>query len=214
MDSLSPSDVVALQKGDGNSWGENSMFFWIFALMMLQGWGGYGNRNNDTVVAPPQNFVTQSELTSQLNSQTTQAQLQNLALSSANNNYETAQLINSQTNAMLQQNNTNLVNAIQGFNAVNQNATQGFNSVNQNIASQGNQISQAINGLAAQMDSCCCSIKTQMLQDRLSDAQTLIASQNAQISNNIQSQYLLGQMGRFVAWQPQGSSATTTTSVS
>lgn len=211
MDSLSPSDVVALQKGDGGSWGENSMFFWIFALMMLQGWGGYGNNRNPEVIASPQNFVTQSELTNQLNNQNVQSQLQNIALGSANNNYETAQLINNQTNSMLQQNNTNLVNAIQGFNAVNQNATQGFNSVNQNIT---NQLAQAINGLAAQMDSCCCSIKTQMLQDRLSDAQTVIASQNAQISNNIQSQYLLGQMGRFVAWQPSGSSATTTTTVS
>lgn len=208
MDSLSPSDVVALQKGDGNSWGENSMFFWIFALMMLQGWGGYGARG-DAAPPPPANFVTQSELTNQLNNQTVQSQLQSIALSSANNNYETAQLINGQTNAMLQQNSTNLVNAIQGFNAVNQNITTGLNSVNQNITSQTNQLAQAISNLGAQMDSCCCSIKTQMLQDRLADTQAQLVAANGIISNNAQSQYLLGQMGRFVAWQPSGSATAT-----
>lgn len=197
MDSLSPSDVVALQKGNGNGWGENSMFFWIFALMMLQGWGGYGSRGDTTPPPPPANFVTQSELTNQLNNQAVQSQLQSIALSSANNNYETAQLINGQTNAMLQQNSTNLVNAIQGFNAVNQ-----------NITNQTNQLAQAISSLGAQMDSCCCSIKTQMLQDRLADAQTQLATANGIISNNAQSQYLLGQMGRFVAWQPSGSATT------
>lgn len=202
MDSLSASDIAAIQK-ENNGWGENSMFFWIFALMMLMGWGNYGNNGGPQFAGVPlgnSNFVTQSELTNQLNNQSVQSQLQQIALSSANNNYETAQLINGQTNAMLQQNNTNLVNAIQGFNAVNQNLT-----------NQTNQLSQAISNLGAQMNECCCSIKTQMLQDRLSDAQTIIASQNAQISNNIQSQYLLGQMGRFVAWEPSGTSATTTT---
>lgn len=198
MDSLSPSDVVALQKDSNGSWGENSMFFWIFALMMLQGWGGYGNRGGEPPAMP--NYVTQSELTNQLNNQTIQSQLQSIALSSANNNYETAQLINGQTNAMLQQNNTNLVNAIQGFNAVNQ-----------NISNQTSQLSQAISNLGAQMDSCCCSIKTQMLQDRLSDTQAQLVAANGIISNNVQSQYLLGQMGRFVAWQPQGSSGSTAT---
>lgn len=113
---------------------------------------------------------------------------------------------------MLQQNNTNLVNAIQGFNSVNQSVVQGFNGVNQNIQSQTNQLAQSIASLGAQMDQCCCSIKTQMLQDRLSDAQTLIASQNAQISNANQSQYLLGQMGRFVAWMPSAGTTTSTSS--
>lgn len=53
-----------------------------------------------------------------------------------------------------------------------------------------------------------------MLQDRLENAQSVINSQAAQISNYNQSQYLLGQMGRFVAWNPSGAAdATKTTTV-
>lgn len=47
--------------------------------------------------------------------------------------------------------------------------------------------------ISAQPNECCCSIKTQMLQDRQ------LAERNAEISNYNQSQYLLGQMGKWVA---------------
>lgn len=110
-------------------------------------------------------------------------QLQQIAIETANNNYETAQLINNQTNQMLQQNNTNLINAIQGFN-----------QVNQNIAS----LSQQIGQLGYHMDQCCCEIKTQMLQDRLTDAQAALVAARGEISNNAQSMYILSQLGKFV----------------
>ena len=127
------------------------------------------------------NYVTRDDL----NAQTTQQQLQTLAVETANNNYETAQLINAQTNAMLQQNNTNLINAIQGFNA----------------------LGLQIQGLSAQLNQCCCDIKTQMLQDKLDETQAkLSVAQNA-IDNANQSQYILGQLGRFVAWAGSGSQA-------
>lgn len=156
-------------------WGGGGAFFWIFALLILAGGnfglGGYGGAGN---------LVTQSELTNQLNSQTTQNQLQALGVQVANQNYENAQLISAQTNQMLQQNNTNLINAIQGFNQVN----------------------QKIDQLGYQMDQCCCSIKQQMLQNRLDDANAaLVAAQN-NISNYNQSQYILSQLGRFVANAP------------
>ena len=99
---------------------------------------------------------------------------------------------------MMQQNNTNLINAIQGFN-----------QVNQTIQNQTNVLSQQIQQLSAQMNSCCCEIKTQMLQDRLSDTQAkLVTAQNA-IDNANQSQYILSQLGRFVAWTPSGTQAAT-----
>lgn len=181
---LSNSDVALLSQNDGLG-GANGLF-WIFALLVLAG-GGFGGFGNG------QGYVTQAEMTAGLNNSSTQAQLQQIALSSANNNYETAQRINDQTNVLLQQNNTNLINAIQGFN-----------QVNQNIASQGAAISQAIAQLGYQMDQCCCSIKTQMLQDRYEDTRAqLMAAQNS-ISNANQSQYLLSQLGRFVAWTPSG----------
>lgn len=175
MSEMSNAEVALLNRDDG-MFGGNSMFFWVFALLLLNNgfFGGYGGVNG--------NYVTQAELTNGLNNQQTQAQLQQIALSSANNNYETAQLINNQTNQMLQQNNTNLINAIQGFNSVN----------------------QGLAALSSKLDECCCSIKTQMLEDRLSNTQLALANAQNTISNDNQTQYILSQLGRFVAWSPSG----------
>lgn len=175
MDGLSNSDVALLSR-DGDMFGGGGAFFWVFALLLLSGGNfGFGGNRGD--------YVTQADLTNQLNAQSTHAQLQQIAIETANNNYETAQLINNQTNQMLQQNNTNLINAIQGFN-----------QVNQNIAA----LSQQIGQLGYHMDQCCCEIKTQMLQDRLSDAQAALVAARGEISNNAQSMYILSQLGKFV----------------
>ena len=187
---LSNSDVALLSR-DGDMFSGGGAFFWIFALLILAG-GGFGVNGNNN------NYVTSAEFQAGLANQSTQNSLQSLAVETANNNYETAQLINAQTNAMLQQNNTNLINAIQGFN-----------QVNQNLQMQTNQLAQQINQLGYQMDQCCCSIKTQMLQDRLADTQAELVTANGIISNANQSQYILSQLGRFVAWNPSGTQATT-----
>ena len=126
-----------------------------------------------------------------INNQSTQNGIRDVLLSSANNNYETAQLINGQTNTLIEQNNANLINAIQGFN-----------QINLSIQNQTNVLSQQLAGLQAKMDTCCCEIKTQMLQDRLTDAQAALVAKTAEISNYNQSQYLLGQMGKWVANAP------------
>lgn len=187
---VSAGELALMQ--DNGGFGGNNAFFWIFALLLLAGggFGGFGGNHG--------NYVTQADLTNGLNNQQTQAQLSQIALSSANNNYETAQLINSQTNQMLQQNNTNLINAIQGFNQMQQ-------TMNANT----NQLAQAIQQLGYQMDQCCCSIKTQILQNRYEDTQAQLVAAQGAISNANQSQYLLGQLGRFVAWTPSGSQAAT-----
>lgn len=183
MDGLSNSDVALLSQNDNMWGGGGGAFFWIFALLILAG-GGFGFNGGNRG-----SYVTESDLTNGLNNQQTQAQLQQIALSSANNNYETAQLIARQTDELMQQNNTNTINVIQGFNS----------------------LSQQIQGLSSQMNECCCSIKTQMLQDRLADKEAaLVAAQNA-ISNANQSQYILSQLGRFVAWTPSGTQAATGT---
>lgn len=182
MDGLSNSDVALLSQND-NMWGGGGAFFWIFALLILAG-GGFGGLGGNRG-----GYVTEADLTNGLNNQQTQAQLQQIALSSANNNYEMAQLIARQTNELMQQNNTNTINVIQGFNA----------------------LSQQLQSMTAHMDECCCSIKAQMLQDRLADKEAaLVAAQNA-ISNANQSQYILSQLGRFVAWTPSGTQAATGT---
>ena len=68
-----------------------------------------------------------------------------------------------------------------------------------------------ISQLGYQMDQCCCSIKTQMLQDRLEDRnRELGVAQNA-INNAQQTQNILGALGRFVAWTPSGSQAASST---
>ena len=192
MDGLSNSDVALLAKDGDGMWNGGGAFFWIFALLILAGGGlgGFGGRGD---------YVSQADLAAGLNNNQTQSKLSQILLSSANNNYETAQLINNQNMQMMQQNNTNLINAIQGFNQVQQTMT-----------AQNGQILNAIAQLGYQMDQCCCSIKTQMLQDRLDAANAALVAANGTISNANQSQYILGQLGRFVAWTPSGSQAATT----
>ena len=171
---LSTGDLALMRENNGF---EGNGFFWVFALLILMfggngfGWGG--NNNN--------------ALSDQMNQGFTNQQLQNIALSSANNNYETAQLINQQTNALMQQNNTNLINAIQGFNSVN----------------------ISLQNLQAKLDACCGDIKTTMMNKWYEDERAKVVSLQNDISNYNQSQYILGQMGRYVAWAGSGSQAAT-----
>jgi hypothetical protein len=173
MDGLSASDAAAIR---GEGLGADGGFMWIFALLILMfgmGNGGFwgGNRGPD--------LATADQVAQGFNNQN----MQQILLSSANNNYETAQLINGQTNMLMQQNNTNLINAIQGFNTVNQNMSAGFAAI-------ANQLSQ----LGYHMDQCCCEIKTQMLQDRLQDTQFALQNANDIANNASQSMYLISQL--------------------
>ena len=165
---------------------DSSFGGWIFCFLIIAvifGWGGMGGMGGNANAA----FATMADVNSAINNQTAQQALSAIQLSSANNNYETSQLINSQSMNMLNQNNTNLLAAINGFNAVNQNIASGFNSVNQNIADLG-----------YKMENCCCSIKTMLLENRLQDTQ--IALQNAQniATTQAQSEFLLSQLGNYV----------------
>lgn len=186
---LTTGDLALMRDNDGLSGGNG--FLYVFALlMMLFGGRGFGFGGGPVGPAPATADQVSQGFTNQ--------QFQQLTLATERNNYETAQLINQQTNAYMQQNNTNMVNAIQGFN-----------QINLSIQNQTNVISQQLQALQAQMDSCCCSIKTQMLQNRLDDANAKNVSLEGQISNYNQSQYILGQMGRWVGWTPSGTQAAT-----
>ena len=150
---------------------------WFLAFIFLMGGGnGFFGFGGNRGPAP----ATQAELTMGLNNQSIMNELNALGLATANNNYETARLISDQNLLMATQNGTNQVNVIQGFN----------------------QIASKIDSLSAQLATCCCEIKTQMLQDRLADAQAKIVSQQATISNSEQTQYILSQMGKWVANAP------------
>ena len=158
---------------------------WFFAFIFLAGGNGFGGLfgNNRVPMGPPP--ATQMDLTSGLNNQSIMNELNALGLATANNNYETARLISDQNLMMQNMNNANTINVIQGFN----------------------QISGKIDALSAQMNTCCCEIKTMMLENRLADAQAKNVALENSINNANQSQYLLSQMGKWVANAPAAAGA-------
>ena len=167
---------------------ENSSFFgsdWLGAFLIIAvlfgGFGGFGFGGGNAAM----------DVNAAVTNQTITQGIQDVLLSSANNNYETARLIDNQTMFMTNQNNTNMLTAVNGFNAVNQNITGGFNSVNQNIANLG-----------YKMDECCCAIKTMLLENRLQDTQIALQNEQNKAVNAEQSAYLLSVMGKWVANAP------------
>ena len=193
MDGLSNSDVALLSdRNNGGFLGGDGMAFWIFALLLLNN-GGFGVNGNSGI-------VTNADLNASQNAQTQQLQMQGLSDQLAQNKFDIAQVVSGQTAELVAQNNTNLINAIQGFN-----------NLGLQLANQTNVLSQQIMNLDAKMSQCCCEIKTQMLQDRLSDAQAKIVSQEAALNNAQQTQTILNTMGRFVAWAGSGTQTASTT---
>ena len=173
---------------NGNSTGSFFGSDWLGAFLIIAvlfgGFGGFGFGGRGY---GPENYATPEFVQSVVNNQSTQTGLRDILLSSANNNYETAQLINAQTNALQQQNYANQINVVQGFNA----------------------LQQAIAALGYQMDSCCCSIKTQMLQDKYEALENQYRTAQNDLSNAAQSQYILNALGRFVAYPPAAATIAT-----
>lgn len=158
--------------------------FLIIAILFGGGFGFGGGRG----AAPMPNFATVQDVNEAVNNQATQEGIRDVLLSSANNNYETARLIDNQTMFISNQNNTNVLTAVNGFNAVNQTLASGFADVRQGMATLG-----------AQLNECCCSIKTMMLENRLQDTQIALQNEQNKSVNAEQSQYLLSVMGK---WSP------------
>lgn len=65
-----------------------------------------------------------------------------------------------------------------------------------------NALQQQIAQLGFQMDSCCCSIKTQMLQDKYEQLENLYRTAQNDASNAAQTQLILSTMGKWVANAP------------
>jgi hypothetical protein len=159
-----------------NSNGGSSFFgsdwlgaFLIIAILFGGGLGWGGSRGP----AP----ATTEYVQTAIDNQSIQGGLRDILLSSANNNYETAQLISAQTRDYMASNYTNQINVVQGFNAIQQSIAQ----------------------LGYHMDECCCSIKTQMLQDKYDEAIRELTKAQTDASNAAQSAYLLSVMGKWVA---------------
>ena len=165
--------------------------FLIIAILFGGGNGFFGGGAR----GPMPNFATVQDVNQAVDAQATQTGLRDVLLSSANNNYETARLIDNQTMYLMNQNNTNMTNAIQGFN-----------NVTQQIMNQTNVLGSKLDQLGFQMESCCCSIKTLIKDNQIADLQRELNKTQNEAVNAAQSQYLLSQMGKWVANAP----ATTT----
>lgn len=112
-----------------------------------------------------------------INAQSTQAGLRDILLSSANNNYEVAMQIAGQNLLNAQQHSADQINVLQGFNA----------------------ISQALAGISSQLSSCCCDIKSTLLQSKYDDTVRELAKVETENAVKAQTEYLLSVMGRWVA---------------
>ena len=144
------------------SFGEWIGLIIVVAILFNNGSGIFGGGND-----------TQA----QINAAMAQMGQRDILLSSANNNYETAQLINAQTRDYMLQNQTNQLAVVNGFNA----------------------IQAALAGISSQIGSCCCDIKSTLLQNRYEDVVRENARLLADKSNADQSAYLLSVMGKWVA---------------
>ena len=161
--------------------------FLIIAILFGGGFGGLGGGNAAALAG----YATVQDVNQAVDNQATQTGLRDVLLSSANNNYETARLVSEQTMGLMNQNNTNLINAIQGFN-----------SVSQQLANQTNVLGSKLDQLGFQMESCCCSIKTLIKDNQIADLTNQLNNANNVAVNSAQSQYLLSQMGKWVANAP------------
>lgn len=156
---------------------------WLFAFLIIallvggNGGGLFGGNNN-----------VSEAVNAAVNNQSTQNGLRDILIASANGNYETLKSTNDQTMVLMQQNNANLINAIQGYNAL------GFN-----MAAQNAELRQQIADLGYRMESCCCGIKTQMLQDKYEALARRFDEIYTDKSNSEQSAYLLNVMGKWIA---------------
>lgn len=121
-----------------------------------------------------------AKINAAINNQTTQNGIRDILLSSANNNYETAMQIAGQNLLNEQQRSADQINIIQGFN----------------------QLSSALAGISNQLSTCCCDIKTTLLQSQYDEALRELNKAQAEAIAQAQSQYLLGVMGKWVANAP------------
>jgi len=154
--------------------------FLIIAILFGGGLGWGGGRGP----MPMPDVATKEFVQDAVNNQALQQGQKEILLSSANNNLETYKAINEQTGAL----------QVQMYNH------------QLNEESRFGELRAKMDQLGFQMESCCCSIKTQMLQDKY-DAllekynSERIDNSNAQQTNTILTT-LLNTMGKWVANAP------------
>ena len=163
---------------------------WIFAFLIIAvlfGGGGFGFGGNAAMAG----MATIADVNAANAAQTSQLNQQSILLSSERNNYETARVVTQQTETLMNQNNTNLINAIQGFN-----------NIGQQIMNQTNVLGSKLDQLGFNMEQCCCSIKTLIKDNQIAELTNQLNQANNIAVNSAQSQFLLSQMGKWTANAP------------
>lgn len=164
-------DIAAATRGmDGDGFG-NGGSWWIILLFLVMfgnnGWGG--NRGVGEAVA------TEADVQRGFNQQATTSKLDQLAYGLSDLGYENARLANATQMQSAQLAAQNQLSMCQGFGGVE----------------------RAIADLGAQMQQCCCDLKSQMAQDKIESLQAKVSEQAAAINNAQQSQFILSQLGRW-----------------
>ena len=157
MADYSLSDLKALLGSEGSSMGGGMFILLVVIILFLFFFmrGGAGGQGD---------YATQSDVNAAIAAQTNALNQQQILLSSAGNNFEVAKLISDQNMTMMNQNNANMVNAIQGFN-----------NLGQQIMNQTNVLGSKLDQLGFQMESCCCSIKTMIKDNQIAELTSNLA---------------------------------------
>lgn len=103
-------------------------------------------------------------------------------------------------NAVNQQSVNSKLDCIQG--AITSSAYENAALINGNSNMINASINNGFQGLSRQLSECCCDIKTQMLQDKYDDVRYQLEQANTAIANAVQTNNILGTMGRWYANQP------------
>lgn len=150
-------DLCLTNNGNNGMFNGNGDWIWAFLLFALignNGWGGFGGGSRG-------NCATQADLSAGFANSEIMSDLNDILLGQASMQ--------------------NFIN--QGFAGVNATVTNGFAGVNNAICTLGYQNQAGFNALGNQLASCCCDIRTELMQNRyLNEKQTcdILAGQNAQ----------------------------------
>ena len=173
------ADAMALTGRDSGFGGMGGLG-WLIILFLFFMNGGVGFGGGNTA------YATQADITNAIQAQTSALNQQAILMSSQNNNYETARLIDQLGANLMAQNNANTINVIQGFNALSG-----------QITNQTNVLAGKLDALGFQMENCCCSIKTLIKDNQIQDLTNQLNQAQNQAVNSAQSLYLLSQLGKY-----------------
>lgn len=173
MDNLSLADISAVTRGDGFLEGNGIIILILFFLIFGFGGNWGGNRGSEGCATPTQVYDA-------TNQQSIFNALSGIKEAVNMGSYENARLIDFVN-----------YNGMQNTNAITNAMNSGFDGVTAQLTALGYQMSQ-----------CCCDLRTQMLQDKYDDVRNQLNLAEIASANAVQTQNLLGSLGRYVTNPP------------